>query len=66
MTADGFGSLLMAAPLLLVLVAGVLRLDEHIFTSNRGKKSERARRRFAVSDQDGEEVLTDPDGRPSK
>lgn len=51
---------------MLVLVAGVLRLDEHIFTSKPGKKSERARRRFAVSDQDGEEVLTDPDGRPSK
>jgi hypothetical protein len=64
MHADGLTSLLVGVPLLLILVAGVLRVDEHIFTSDSSKKPAQGRRRFGVADEDGEAVFTDPDGRP--
>jgi hypothetical protein len=64
MHAEGMNLLLLAGPLLLVLVAGVLRVDEHVFTSDQQRKSVEARSRFSVIEQDGEVLLTDPDGRP--
>jgi hypothetical protein len=64
MHAETLNSLLVAIPLLLVLVAGVLRVDEHMFTPEPRKKLIHGRRRFAVSEESGEVVLTDPDGRP--
>jgi hypothetical protein len=66
MHADGLDSLLVAVPLLLILVAGVLRVDEHIFTPGTRKEPQRRRPRFGVADEAGERVFTDPDGRPSR
>jgi hypothetical protein len=63
MHSEGLNTLFIAVPLLVVLVAGVLRVDEHMFTSETRNKASAKRRTFAVVDQDGEVVLTDPDGR---
>lgn len=61
-------TLILALPLLLILVAGVLRVDEHLFASNQGEEDDEhpPRHRFAIADEDGEVVLTDPDGRSYK
>jgi hypothetical protein len=64
MHSEGLNALLVAAPLLLILVAVMLRVDDHLFTSEARKKNPNARPKFSVTDKDGETVLTDPDGRP--
>ena len=63
MHSERMNTLLIAVPFLLVLVAGVLRVDEHMFTPETRRKRGDGRRKFAVTDEDGEVVLTDPDGR---
>ena len=64
MHSEGLNALLVAIPLLLVLVAFMLRADEHLATSEKGRKPSDGKRKFAVADKDGKDVLTDPDGRP--
>jgi hypothetical protein len=64
MHSEGLDALLVAVPLLLVLLAFMLRADESLATSEKRKKASDGRRRFAVADKDGENVLTDPDGKP--
>ena len=66
MHAKFINTLLFALPLVLILFASVMRVDEHLFTSDARKKAAKARRRFAVTDEDGEVLLTDPDGRVSR
>lgn len=55
-------ALLIAIPLLGLLTMGVLRLDEVIFSSPRGPKKLHRRAMCGV-DEDGQPILTDPDGR---
>jgi hypothetical protein len=51
-------------PLLLVLVAFMLRVDELVSKAETPKKpAGGGRKKFAVTNEDGEAVLTDPDGR---
>ena len=64
MHSDGLDALLLAVPLLLVLVAFMFRADEHLAASDKSRKPSDGRRKFSVSDQDGKDVLTDPDGKP--
>jgi hypothetical protein len=64
MHAEFINSLLVALPLVLILFATVLRVDEHLFASDTRKKPAKPRHRFAVADEGGEVLLTDPDGRP--
>jgi len=61
---ESLNALLVAAPLVVVLAAAVLRVDEHLFTSEEGRKIPDRRRKFAVTEEDGKVVFTDPDGRP--
>jgi len=61
---EGLSALLVAVPLIGVLAAAVLRVDEHMFTSEERRKTPDRRRRFAVTEEDGKMILTDPDGRP--
>jgi hypothetical protein len=63
MHVQDLNSLLVAVPVLLVLVAAVMRVDEHLFTSEEGRKTPDRRRRFAVTEEDGKTMFTDPDGR---
>jgi hypothetical protein len=65
MHSEGSTALLVAIPLLLVLVAFMLRADEVIAASDKSRKPSDGKRKFAVADKDGENVLTDPDGRLS-
>jgi hypothetical protein len=64
MHSKGIDALLVAIPLLLVLLAFMLRADEFFATSEKKKKATDAGRKFAVAAKDGENVLTDPDGEP--
>jgi hypothetical protein len=64
MHSEGLNALLVAIPLLLILVAFMLRADEYFSASEKSRKPSDGRRKFAVADKDGEDVLTDPDGRP--
>jgi hypothetical protein len=59
---EGLNALLVAVPLIGALVAAVLRLDEHLFTSEERRNAPDRRRRFAVTEEDGNVVFTDPDG----
>jgi hypothetical protein len=61
---EGLNALLVALPLIGVLVAAVLRVDEHLFTSEERRTTPNRRRRFAVTEEGGKVLLTDPDGRP--
>jgi hypothetical protein len=65
MQSDGLNALLVAIPLLLVLVAFMLRADEFFSTSEKRRKLPDGRRNFAMAAKDGVNVLTDPDGQPS-
>jgi hypothetical protein len=62
---ESLNALLVAAPLIVVLAVAVLRVDEHLFTSEQTRKAPDRRPRFAVTEEDGKVVFTDPDGRPS-
>jgi hypothetical protein len=64
MHSDGLNALLVAIPLLFVLVAFMLRADEVIAASDKSRKRSDGKRKFAVAEQDGKDVLTDPDGKP--
>jgi hypothetical protein len=64
MHSEGLNALLVAIPLLLILVGFMLRADEYFSASEKSRKPSDGRRKFAVADKDGENVLTDPDGRP--
>jgi hypothetical protein len=64
MDSNGQNALFVAIPLLLVLVASMLRADEFFSTSEKRKKPSDGRRRFSVMDKEGREALTDPDGEP--
>jgi hypothetical protein len=65
MPSEGLNALLVAIPLLLVLVAFMLRADEFFSISDKRRSPPDGRKNFAMADKDGENVLTDPDGRPS-
>ena len=57
----GWETALIAVPFMLTLVAGVFRLDE-VFAS---KKSTARRQRPVIgTDENGQPMLCDPDGRP--
>ena len=64
MHSEGLNALLVAIPVLLVLLAFMFRADEVISASEKGRKPSNGKRKFAVADKDGRDVLTDPDGRP--
>jgi hypothetical protein len=55
-------TLLIAIPLLGLLAMGVLRLDEVIFSSSKGPAKQHQRAMCGVDEQ-GQPILTDPDGR---
>jgi len=61
---SGRDTLLVAIPLLVLLMMGVLRLDELIFASPKGAM--RRHRAMCGVDEDGRPILTDPDGREWK
>jgi hypothetical protein len=65
MTANGAFSnrdtLLLTAPLLILMFLGIFRLDQRLATP---KTSRRARRDACGVDANGREILCDPDGRP--
>jgi hypothetical protein len=61
---QSLNSLLVAVPALLVLVAAVMRVDGHLFSSEESRKAPDRRPRFAVTEEDGKVMFTDPDGRP--
>jgi hypothetical protein len=58
----GWETALVAVPFLVMLFAGVFRLDELLVTQ---KASSKKPRPVVGTDLDGEPVLCDPDGRPS-
>lgn len=58
---SGWETLLFAVPFLGILVVWLFRLDELISTPKRRAKR---RRRPAGLDDDGEPLMSDPDGRP--
>jgi hypothetical protein len=64
MHSESLNTILVALPLLLILVVAVLRMDDRMFTPETRRKRDGSQRKFAVADKDGENVLTDPDGRP--
>lgn len=64
MHSDGLDALLIAVPLLLVLVVFMFRADEHIAASDKSRKPSDGRRKFSIADENGKDVLTDPDGKP--
>lgn len=59
---SGWETALIAAPFLILLVAGVFRLDELLVTQKATQKRPRA---VIGTDRNGEPILCDPDGRPS-
>jgi len=61
MHASQTDSFLLMLPFVLLLMAVLLRLDEHIFASG-GRKARLERPRFANFNRDAD-VMTDPDGR---
>jgi hypothetical protein len=54
---------LVGAPFIAILMACFLRLDEIVAASKPGKVK-RPRRPICGVDDDGEQILCDPDGRP--
>jgi hypothetical protein len=58
---SGWDTFLFAVPALFMLLAGVFRLDELFVTPRQGA---RARRPAAGVDENGQPILSDPDGRP--
>jgi hypothetical protein len=60
---SGWQTGIVAVPFLFMLLAGVFRLDE-VFVTQR--QSVRTRRPAARIDQDGQPMMCDPDGRPSR
>ncbi len=61
---QSLNTLLVAVPALLVLVAAVMRVDEHLFSSEESRKNPDRRPRFGVTEENGKVMFTDPDGRP--
>lgn len=59
---SGWETALVAVPFLVMLVAGVFRLDEVLVTPKTNAKRQRP---IVGTDKDGEPMLCDPDGRPS-
>ena len=58
---SGWDTFLYAVPVLLMLFVGVFRLDELFVTSRQGSR----RHRLATgTDENGQPMLCDPDGRP--
>ncbi len=55
-------TMFLTVPSVFLLMIWVFRLDEHLFASGQ-KKNQSRRPRFANIDDDGEMVMTDPDGR---
>lgn len=62
MLKSGWETALVAVPFLVILVAGIFRLDELVVTQKAGAKRQRSR---VGVDSSGEPILCDPDGRPS-
>lgn len=60
---SGWQTALVAVPFLLLLFAGVFRVDE-LFVSQ--KQTVRRQRSAIMVDEDGRPMLCDPDGRPSR
>ena len=60
---SGWQTALVAVPFLLLLFAGVFRVDE-LFVSQ--KQTVRRQRSAITIDEDGRPMLCDPDGRPSR
>jgi hypothetical protein len=61
MLKSGRDAFLVAAPLVLLLFIGVFRLDE-VF--GEARKAPKTRRFGGGQDEDGEPILSDPDGTP--
>ena len=58
---SGWETFLYGVPVIFMLVVGVFRLDELIAAPKRGPRAQR----LAVSvDENGKQMLCDPDGRP--
>ena len=60
---SGWQTALVAVPFLVMLLAGVFRLDE-VFVAQ--KRDSRRQRPASEIDEDGQPILRDPDGRPSQ
>ena len=58
---SGWETVLYGVPVIFMLVVGVFRLDELIAAP---KRDSRAQRLAIGVDENGEQVLCDPDGRP--
>ena len=60
---SGWQTALVAVPFLLLLFAGVFRVDELLVSQ---KQAGRRQRPAITIDEDGRPMLCDPDGRPSQ
>ena len=58
---SGWDTFLYALPVLLMLFVGVFRLDELFVTPRQGPRRQRP---ATGTDENGRQVLCDPDGRP--
>jgi hypothetical protein len=62
----GWETALVGIPFILILIFVFFRLDEVFVSSKRRKATPGERRKLGGQDENGEPVLYDPDGRPSR
>lgn len=62
---SGWDSVLLGVPFVAMLFCGFFRLDELVASKGPAKADERSRRAFSGTDESGEPIVCDPDGRRS-